>query len=227
MASLTSLKTSSEAVWSMRTQHPTHLVGRLKRCCTTRVTSWKNCLLESGNLNKPRISRRASSILQRSKLSKFSILRSRNLKLRKKRNFLVRGATHPFALELLKVRERKDLVSLNPPNSASISSSRKMLSIPIISKKANEDISGRERPSTFAITGVTCTSSSISSSREVGLKQLTLLASVAQQSVVLYNWIFKWRRRRLGVNPKLSRKLRNLHSSMSNWSKRNSVKRER
>ena len=79
MASLTSFKTSSEAVSSMTTKHP---IGRFKSCSTTRITSWPNGLLETSGVIYPRTKRRASKTLQRSRQSKFSILRSRSSKLR-------------------------------------------------------------------------------------------------------------------------------------------------
>ena len=79
MASLTSFKTSSEAVSSMTTKHP---IGRFKRCSTTRITSRPNDLLENSGVIYLRTKRRASKTLQRSRQSKFSILRSRSSKLR-------------------------------------------------------------------------------------------------------------------------------------------------
>ena len=97
--------------------------------------------------------------------------------------------------------------------------------IPIISKVSNEGISRRERPNTLANTGVTHTS--FRCVREVSMKQSSLLASVVKQSVVLWASIFKLRRCRRGINLKLSRKLHNFHSSVSNWSRFNSVKLKR
>ena len=223
MASLTSFKTSSEAVSSMTTKHP---ISRFKRCSTTRITSRPNGLLTTSGVIYLRTKRRASKTPQRSRhWSKFSILRSRSSKLRQKRNFLISGARHHLTLKLLKVRERKGIVLVNPPNSASISSARRMPPIPIISKVSNEGISGREHPNTLANTGVTHTP--FRCVMEVSMKQSSLLASVVKQSVVLWASLFKLRRCRQWINLKLSRKLHNLHSSISNWSRFNSVKLKR
>ena len=224
MASLTSFKTSSEAVSSMTTKHP---IGRFKRCSTTRIISRPNGQLETSVVTYLRTKRRASKTPQRSRQSKFSILRSRSSKLRQKRNFLISGARHHLTLKLLKVRERKGIVLVNPPNSASISSAHRMPPIPIISKVSNEGISGREHPNTLANTGVTHAPFRFSCVREVSMKQSSLLASVVKQSVVLWASIFKLRRCRRGINLKLSRKLHNFHSSVSNWSRFNSVKLKR
>ena len=103
MASLTSFKTSSEAVSSMTTKHP---IGRFKRCSTTRITSRPNGQLETSGVIYLRTKRRASKTLQRLRQSKFSILRSvsnwsrfNSVKLKRWCNLLERGTRQSIMLK--------------------------------------------------------------------------------------------------------------------------------